>query len=327
MILAITGTPGTGKTSVAEKLSEMTGWELVKLNELADKKGLYSGYDEKRDCKVINLPGIKKEISRVKEVGGNLIIESHYAHDISADLVVVLRANPDEIRKRGKEKGWEHTKTEENVVAEIMEECKIESMEHGRTTFELDTTGKSPEESAKGIAGIMHAEGMFLNKDVKIPDSMREKLREPHGRLFSELKPATGYMAGSDIIAVGDFVAYSLYSSGVMPKILVLDGLVRRKPYDKKIPLDYETVSAKNRPGYLMRDMWQAVKRALEMNGPAKVLVDGEEDMAVLPFVLLAKAGSSVIYGLFDKGVCVIKVDEDSKNVARNLLRKIVASQ
>ena len=73
--------------------------------------------------------------------------------------------------------------------------------------------------------------------------------------------------------------------------------------------------------------MWNAVQQALEMGDPVKVVVDGEEDMAVLPFTLLARDGVSIIYGLHEKGVCVIKVDEESKKIARNLLRKIVASQ
>jgi broad-specificity NMP kinase len=32
MILAISGTPGTGKTSASRRLSEMTGWDLIGLN-------------------------------------------------------------------------------------------------------------------------------------------------------------------------------------------------------------------------------------------------------------------------------------------------------
>ncbi len=327
MMLAITGTPGTGKTTVAGKLSAITGWELVGLNELAELKDLYSGYDAKRECKIVDVDAIKSEVLKMKRAGKNLIIESHYAHDINADLVIVLRSKPDEIRRRGKEKGWPHTKTEENVVAEIMEECKIDSIGQGRITRELDTTGKSPLESANEIAKILHDEGMFLTRDVKIPDSLREKLRDPYGVLFGDVEKAAAYMKGSEIIAVGDCVSYSLYSLGIMPKIFVVDGRVRRKPYEKKIPLDYESVSAKNEPGYLSRELWTAVQRALDMSKSVKIEVDGEEDMAALPFMLLANAGASVTYGLFDRGVCVIKVDDNAKKMARNLLRRIVASQ
>ncbi len=327
MIVAITGTPSTGKTAVGERLSAMTGWQLVKLNDLADRKGLYSGYDEKRDCKVVDVDAISREFGKMVMAGKNLIAESHYAHDLHADLVIVLRAKPDEIRKRGKDKGWSHTKTEENVVAEIMEECKLDSIEQGKVTRELDTTGKSPDESARGIISIMHEEGMWLDRDVSIPAAMRDELREPYGDLFTDIGKAAARMKGSGIIAVGDYVSHSLYSAGVMPRIFVVDGKVRRKPFDKKIPLEYGTVTAKNQPGQLSREMWDAAKRSVGMDVPARVVVDGEEDMAVLPFVLLAGEGTFVIYGLFDKGACVIKVDEDAKRTARNLLKRIVASQ
>ena len=324
MIIAITGTPGTGKTSVAEKLSSFTGFELVKLNELAEKNDLYSGYDEKRKCKIVDLEAIKKAILKKKESGKNLIIESHYAQDIPSDMAVVLRANPEEIRKRGREKGWTRSKTEENVEAEIMEQCKIESLESGRTTYEADTTGKTPQETAEKILEILQGEGMFLKGDFKIPESLREKLREPYGRLFYDIKEAMEYNGGLDIISVGDFVSYSLYSINVKPKIFVVDGHVRRKPFDKKIPIDYAVLKAKNKAGWITKDLWMAAQSALGSKKPARVEVDGEEDMAVLPFMLMADYGFSVMYGLFDRGVCVIKVDESAKKTARNLLKKIV---
>jgi uncharacterized protein (UPF0218 family)/cytidylate kinase len=326
MILAITGTPATGKSTVAARLSGITGWKLVGLNELAESGGLFTGYDDKRGCKVVDLDALRDEIARISSKSINLIMESHYSHDIPADLVVVLRANPEEIRKRAKEKGWKHTKTEENVVAEIMEECKIDAMLQGRKMVEFDTTGKTSDESARGIAQLLHDEGMFLLHDVKIPDDLREKLREPYGDIFSDMVKAAEKMKGTDIIAVGDYVSYLLYSHGIMPKVFVTDGKVRRKPYYKQIPLDYETVRARNEPGCITNELWMAAQQALETGNPARIVVEGEEDMAVLPLVLLAKEGSSVIYGLFDKGSCVIKVGENERKAARNLLRRIVSS-
>lgn len=323
MILAITGTPGTGKTSVAKSVANITGWNIIGLNELAEEKGLYSGYDEKRFCRIVNMDAIKKEIKEIWLSGKNLIIESHYAHDMDADLVVVLRTKPDEIRKRAAEKGWKRAKTEENVVAEIMEECKIESLEQGKMAIEVDTTGKSPRKAANEIADILHKDGLFLKRSVKIPEKLKDELREPYGVLFPDMEKAVAYMKGSEIIAVGDLASHSLYSLGVKPRIFVVDGKVRRKRFKKKIPLDYETIKAKNRVGYLSKELWMAAQDALKADEPIKIKVAGEEDMAVLPFLLLSEEGRSVIYGLLDRGVCVVKTSMENKTVARNLLRKI----
>ena len=155
MRLAISGTPGTGKTEVARALAGRLGWRLVELNALAQEKGLYCGYDDKRKCKVVDIDGIAGELEKVK--GENIILESHYAHEIPSDIVVILRTNPGELRKRLESKGWGREKIEENVQAEIMEVCREEAMERGGRVIEIETTGKKPED----VAGeILEAMGM-----------------------------------------------------------------------------------------------------------------------------------------------------------------------
>ena len=262
MIVAISGTPGTGKTSAAKKLSEITGWELIGLNELAEKKGLHSGYDEERYCKIVDTKAINSEIDKMRSSGKNLLIESHYAHEVPVDLVIILRTNPNEMRKRGKLKGWDFSKTEENVLAEIMEECKIDSLVKGRITKELDTTGKTAEESARMMAKIMQLEGMFIEKSLKIPEKLKEELREPYGKLFGDHKKAFKCMKGSSIVSVGDEASYTLFSAGTTPDIIIVDGRVRRKPTDINIDINCETITAKNETGYLTNDLWMAVDKA-----------------------------------------------------------------
>jgi adenylate kinase len=151
MILVISGTPSVGKSSVAKELSKKLGWKVIHLNELAEEKNLYCGYDKKRKCKIVDLDKIEKELEKIAKSGKNLIIESHYAHDIPCDVVVILRCNPTELRKRMQSKGWSKAKIEENIEAEIMEICKSEALEFGKKIVEIDTTGKNPETVAKEI--------------------------------------------------------------------------------------------------------------------------------------------------------------------------------
>jgi len=143
MIIVISGTPGTGKTDIAKALAEKLGWKLIELNKLAEEADLYEGYDEKRKCRVVDIEKMEMEISKL---GGNYVLESHYAHDMPADIVIILRVNPGELRKRLEKRGWSNEKIDENVEAEIMEVCKTEALEQGRDVFEVDTTGKSAEE-------------------------------------------------------------------------------------------------------------------------------------------------------------------------------------
>jgi adenylate kinase len=151
--VAISGTPASGKTIVAKLVGIRLGWMVVNLNKLAHERKLYSGYDEERKTQVVDLGKIQKALNNIE--AQNLIIESHYAHEMKCDLVIVLRANPQEIRKRGREKGWSKKKIEENVVAEIMEVCKQEALDGGRKVFEVDTTGKKPEKVASEVVKII----------------------------------------------------------------------------------------------------------------------------------------------------------------------------
>ncbi len=147
-IISITGTPGTGKTKIAKLLAEKLGYNLIDLNKLAEEKNLYNGYDEKRGCKIVDIDRTAREIDKM---GDNLVLESHYAHDMPADFVVILRTKPKELRDRLRNKGWRKEKVEENVLAEIMEIIKTEALESGKRVLEVDTTGKKPEQAVQDI--------------------------------------------------------------------------------------------------------------------------------------------------------------------------------
>jgi len=149
-VICISGTPGTGKTEVAKALSQKLGWMCISLNDLAESKDLFAGYDEARDCRIVDEDKVKAELEKSAEMH-NIIAESHYAHDMNCDWAVILRTIPAELRERLKKKGWKPKKIEENVLSEIMEVCKSEAMENGRKVLEFDTTGKTADQVADDI--------------------------------------------------------------------------------------------------------------------------------------------------------------------------------
>ena len=53
-IIAISGTPGSGKTSVSKKLSEIANAKFISLNELAVSEQLTLKYDKKRNTHVVD---------------------------------------------------------------------------------------------------------------------------------------------------------------------------------------------------------------------------------------------------------------------------------
>ena len=151
MIISITGTPGTGKTAVAKALAKKLGWKLINLNDLAKEKKLYLGYDRSRRSRIVNIKGLTQEVRKIAKKEGDLILDSHYSHDMPCNLIVILRANPRELRERMARKGWPKKKIEENIEAEIMEIVKSEALEAASQVLEIDTTGKKPERIAEQI--------------------------------------------------------------------------------------------------------------------------------------------------------------------------------
>jgi adenylate kinase len=145
MIISISGTPKTGKTSVANALARKLGWRLVSLNQLAQEKGFYLGYDRARKSRIVDLKRLRAEVLKLSRSHRNLIIESHYSHDMPCDVMVILRTNPGELRRRMRKAGWTKAKTEENIEAEIMEVVRSEALEKAKRILEIETTGRKPE--------------------------------------------------------------------------------------------------------------------------------------------------------------------------------------
>ncbi len=160
MIIIITGTPCTGKTSVSEELAKImkkTGmaFNVIHLNDIVLKNRLYAGTDKKRNAKDVDMKKLRKHLKAVTGKGGNFIIESHFAHDLEGDIVFVLRTNPVELERRMEEKEWAPEKIEENLEAERLNLIFGESVDfHSHKVFEINTTGKTALESAKEMSVI-----------------------------------------------------------------------------------------------------------------------------------------------------------------------------
>ena len=167
MIFAITGTPGTGKTSVCKAL----GLEFMDLNKVIEEKGFYTGVDNERGCFIADLDKIEEYV-RFEEKG-MLLVESHLAHFLNPDVTIVLRANPILLADRLKQKGFSTQKINENVEAETLDVILVEAVELCEIVYEVDTSEKSIEEVASMVREII---------DAEMEDKSRRKkaLREKH---------------------------------------------------------------------------------------------------------------------------------------------------
>jgi len=153
MRIAITGVPGTGKTKVSKLLSKKLNYKLVSINEFAEELDAFIGYDKKMESRILDMDRLKKEIKKLK---GNIILEGHTSHLFTADIVIVLRCNPDILKKRLEKRFPSNPlKVQENLEAEILGVITSEAIMNNKKVYEVDTSDKSVEESVDDILKIL----------------------------------------------------------------------------------------------------------------------------------------------------------------------------
>ncbi|MGA2884400.1 MAG: adenylate kinase family protein [Halobacteriota archaeon] len=137
MKIALTGTPGTGKTTIGKILRDRYGLKVVDLNEVIRVHKYYVEWDENRDCLIVDL-----EALRAHPFSEDLVLEGHLSHNLLVDRVIVLRTNPVVLRRRLQKKAFSDKKVQENVEAEILDVILVEAVaRHGNNVYEVDSTG------------------------------------------------------------------------------------------------------------------------------------------------------------------------------------------
>jgi adenylate kinase len=151
----ISGTPGTGKTTLATELAKSIKYKFIDMGELATSEHIYLKVDTKRNTKIIDERKLAKRLE--KEIianGGKVVASGHYAEILNPRLVervIVLRTHPDELRRRLSQRGWSPEKIQENLEAEILGVCSSNVLRrYGKErVHEIDTTKLSPDDTLR----------------------------------------------------------------------------------------------------------------------------------------------------------------------------------
>ena len=162
---------------------------------------------------------------------------------------------------------------------------------------------------------------------LSLPATLRHELKEPMGPIETDAERLLETVEGP-LIAVGDVVTYHFLQADRQPDVALVDGQTKREAVDAEIDRvvrDVETgqtVTVTNPPAVLTESLLTALASALERPEPTTIFVEGEEDLAVLPALLAAPEGSSIVYGQPDEGMVHVVVDEATRARARDLLER-----
>lgn len=162
-VIFISGTPCTGKTTVATRLNDylsQSGFDskLIKINDFAIENDLVLGEDPDKFYKVIDIDGLNESLNEEinQSSNGIIIVEGHLSHLCEgADKMIVLRLNPSILKGRLEERNYTESKIQENLEAEALAVCSAEAYEiYGEKTNEIDASNLSIEEIRDLIIAI-----------------------------------------------------------------------------------------------------------------------------------------------------------------------------
>lgn len=169
--VALTGTPGTGKTTVSALVADRLGLEVVHLNDAIREAGLFSERDVDRDSLVADLDAVEAWLADYRAAGGerpageaaasdgdpDLLVESHLAHLLDVDRAIVLRCHPESLKPRLRERGESEASVAENAESEALDTILAAAVDrHGdEAVWEIDTTDRAPEAVADDVVAAI----------------------------------------------------------------------------------------------------------------------------------------------------------------------------
>jgi uncharacterized protein (UPF0218 family) len=156
-----------------------------------------------------------------------------------------------------------------------------------------------------------------------LPEEHRRLFKEPFGILYNSIDEILPLIAGKEVYAVGDVVTHNLQKNGINPTVAVVDGYTMRTPCSRMPAVHGNCIKVKNPAGTLTDDLIRALDHAVS-NPPATIVVEGEEDLAVIPLVLSAHEGAVILYGQPHKGVVLRTVTREARKTAHQFLTHFV---
>ncbi|HOK27516.1 MAG TPA: AAA family ATPase, partial [Methanomassiliicoccaceae archaeon] len=108
MLVALTGTPGTGKSTAGELL-RIRGYTVVEISDIVREGKVTTVLDEERGSLEVDTDELDEAIHR-ELPSRDAIVVGHLSHYLSVDLIIVLRCRPSVLAKRLSARGWAEAK-------------------------------------------------------------------------------------------------------------------------------------------------------------------------------------------------------------------------
>ncbi len=160
---------------------------------------------------------------------------------------------------------------------------------------------------------------------MHLPENLRSRLKEPFGILIPDYQVTRSSVSknipkDAFVITVGDATTEKMISFGFSPSLQIVDSLEKRNKRD--LPGGYvkTTLECKNPAAEITEESISTIRQAFGMAPPVRIIVDGEEDLLVLPVAVYAPDGSVILYGQPNEGLVIVFLTEEVRNKASSIM-------
>ena len=133
-LIACTGSPGTGKTTLCSSLP-MT----ISMMQLAKQEDCL-GEVQNDGAAEIDIEALIDSWKAPKSA----IIDGHLSHLLPVDAIILLRCHPDVLRERLVERGYSSEKVQSNVEMELLGGAWNDLITDDRPILEIDCSNQNP---------------------------------------------------------------------------------------------------------------------------------------------------------------------------------------
>lgn len=190
--------------------------------------------------------------------------------------------------------------------------------------------------------GLVYKNTFSGNNNLFLPPQNRIYFKKPIGKLITSTNQSYSWAANiavkwiskfkpSYVITVGDIATQSILLNKFIPDLAIFDQRCQRQPisFDLHKQLKHRAffhLKSRNMPGSIttnvIKNLQKAYYQLITTNKNGVIEVVGEEDLLVLPIILLFPLKTVIFYGQPQKGLVKVVVTEKVKSLALNLMSK-----
>ena len=164
---------------------------------------------------------------------------------------------------------------------------------------------------------------------MDLSETLREELKTPLGELIKDSNSDKEQIirkiySEKIVVTVGDATSELLIKMGLVPFLQIVDG--KEKRHERDLPINdsvVTTMNCKNPAGEITQQSMDTIKKSLNSKPPIRIIVDGEEDLLVMPVCLFAPENCVVMYGQPDEGLVIVEITSQIRQKVQNIVNSI----